>query len=91
MNSDSNGNVAPPEQSRVKRHLEKTWPIGEQLKNDKAEDLFQWIGKCISEVVEDGIKKWGPEQREELPLGVTFSFPMMFVSPLTKLTQLIIK
>ncbi|TVY81356.1 Pre-mRNA-splicing factor cef1 [Lachnellula suecica] len=75
-NGDTNENGAT-EGSCVKKHLEKSWPIGEQLKNDKAEDLFKWIGTCIAEVVRDGIKTWGPETREELPLGVTFSFPMI--------------
>lgn len=68
------------EGSRVVRHLEKSWPIGEQLKQDKAEDLFGWIGKCIAEVVQDGSKKWPGEIHGTIPLGVTFSFPMMLLS-----------
>ncbi|CAL3962863.1 unnamed protein product [Diplocarpon coronariae] len=63
--------------SRVHRHLEKSWPIGEQLKNDQAEDLFKWIGGCIAEVVQDGCRAWPGELSEEIALGVTFSFPMM--------------
>lgn len=64
--------------SRVVRHLEKSWPIGEQLKQNKdAEDLFQWIGKCMVEVVQDGCKKWPGEMHGTIPLGVTFSFPMI--------------
>ncbi|TVY46188.1 Hexokinase [Lachnellula occidentalis] len=77
VNGDLNGTGDYQHGSRVKRYLEKAWPIGEQLKNNKAEDLFQWIGKCIAEVVQDGARKWGPEKREALPLGVTFSFPMI--------------
>ncbi|TVY34501.1 Hexokinase [Lachnellula subtilissima] len=77
VNGNTNGNGDYQYGSRVKRYLEKSWPIGEQLKNNKAEDLFQWIGKCIAEVVQDGIREWGPEKREALPLGVTFSFPMI--------------
>jgi hexokinase len=65
--------------SRVQRLLEKVWPIGEQLKNDKAEDLFAWIGKCIAEVIQDGCLAWPGELPEIVPLGVTFSFPMMSV------------
>ena len=80
VKGNSNGNGDYQHGSRVKRYLEKAWPIGEQLKNNKAEDLFQWIGKCIADVVQDGTQEWGPEKREALPLGVTFSFPMMWAS-----------
>lgn len=73
------GNVQYPPSSRVKRHLEKAWPIGEQLKHNQADGLFAWIGKCIAEVVQDGCRAWPGELSEEIPLGVTFSFPMMFV------------
>ena len=65
--------------SRVIRQLEKAWPIGEQLKNDQAEDLFAWIGRRIAEVVRDGFSAWPGELPEVVPLGVTFSFPMKFV------------
>ncbi|RFU29482.1 hypothetical protein B7463_g6856, partial [Scytalidium lignicola] len=64
-------------ESRVRRLLEKSWPIGEQLKNEKPEDLFSWIGKCVAEVIKNGLKVWGSEMEEEIPMGVTFSFPMM--------------
>jgi hexokinase len=67
------------ERSRVVRHLEKSWPIGEQFKNNKAEDLFTWIGKCIADVVQDGCLAWPGEIPHEIPLGVTFSFPMKCV------------
>jgi hexokinase len=71
------------ERSRVVRHLEKSWPIGDQLKHDKPADLFAWIGECIAGVVRDGLKKWPGELGEEVALGVTFSFAMKFVlSPL---------
>ncbi len=70
-----------PDRSRVQRHLEKCWPIREQLKSDKADDLFAWIGRRIAEVVKDGCAVWPGELPEELPLGVTFSFPMMSVKP----------
>ncbi|KAH6723174.1 hexokinase-7 [Leptodontidium sp. MPI-SDFR-AT-0119] len=65
------------ERSRVRRHLEKSWPIGEQLKHNKAEDLFAWIGKCIAEVVQDGCLTWPEDLPDEIPLGITFSFPMI--------------
>jgi hexokinase len=65
------------DKSCVTRSLEKSWPIGEQLKREKAEDLFAWIGDRIAEVVEDGLRVYGESLPEELLLGVTFSFPMM--------------
>jgi hexokinase len=66
----------------VKRSLEKSWPIREHLKHENAEDLFAWIGDCIAEVVEDGLQVFGEELPEELPMGVTFSFPMMYLTSL---------
>ena len=64
---------------RVRRTLEKAWPIGEHLKIDKTEDLFAWIGDCIAEVVGDylGNNAGSPSAPIELGLGITFSFPMM--------------
>lgn len=74
-NGDQDGSLL--HKSRVHQTLEKSWPIGEQLKHEKAEDLFAWIGNRIAEVIEDGVKKFGSDLESELPLGVTFSFPMM--------------
>ncbi|KIX04418.1 uncharacterized protein Z518_05286 [Rhinocladiella mackenziei CBS 650.93] len=64
---------------RVRRTLEKAWPIGEHLKMDKTEDLFAWIGDCIAEVVGDRLTSdmGRVPVPEELPMGITFSFPMM--------------
>ncbi|KAK2736477.1 hypothetical protein FQN57_000733 [Myotisia sp. PD_48] len=65
---------------RVKRTLEKAWPIGEHLKMDKAEDLFLWIGDCMAEIVADSLASdmaTGKPVPEELEMGITFSFPMM--------------
>jgi hexokinase len=67
---------------RIRRTLEKAWPIGEHLKMDQAEDLFAWIGDCIAEVVSDSLKNESSKLvdiPDELDLGITFSFPMMFV------------
>jgi hexokinase len=64
-------------ESRVHSSLEQSWPIGEHLKQEKAEDLFGWIGDRIADVVEDGVKRYGSDLPDELPMGVTFSFPMM--------------
>ena len=64
---------------RVRRLLEKAWPIGEHLKMDQTEDLFAWIGDCIAEVVGDKLAadagKIPPPK--DLQMGITFSFPMM--------------
>ena len=64
---------------RVRRTLEKAWPIGEHLKMDKAEDLFAWIGDCMAEVVADRVasESGRADLIPELELGITFSFPMM--------------
>jgi len=64
---------------RVRRTLEKAWPIGEHLKIDKTEDLFAWIGDCIAEVVGDYLSNDAGSRTmpEFLDLGITFSFPMM--------------
>lgn len=66
---------------RVRRTLEKAWPIGEHLKMDKTEDLFAWIGDCIAEVVGDRLSadSGRVDAPEELNMGITFSFPMMYV------------
>ncbi|ETI20850.1 hypothetical protein G647_07193 [Cladophialophora carrionii CBS 160.54] len=64
---------------RVRRTLEKAWPIGEHLKMDKTEDLFAWIGDCIAEVVGDRLTSDNGKVPvpEELAMGITFSFPMI--------------
>ncbi|CAG8335213.1 unnamed protein product [Penicillium salamii] len=75
----SHDTIRKAQRQRVKRTLEKAWPIQEHLKMDKAEDLFSWIGDCIAEVVakslsSDATKKDIPA---ELDMGITFSFPIM--------------
>ncbi|KAF2459058.1 hypothetical protein BDY21DRAFT_200090 [Lineolata rhizophorae] len=66
----------------TRRSHEKAWPIEEHLKMDKAEDLFRWIGDCIAEVVQEAIGGASGTKRDEhalgdeIPLGITFSFPM---------------
>ncbi|EEP75515.1 conserved hypothetical protein [Uncinocarpus reesii 1704] len=72
--------IRKAQRHRVRRTLEKAWPIGEHLKTDKAEDLFLWIGDCMAEVVADSLAvefSNGLEMPEELEMGITFSFPMM--------------
>ena len=70
--------IIKAQRPRVRRTLEKAWPIGEHLKIDKVDDLFAWIGDCIAEVVTDKLNADGEKLGvpDELPMGVTFSFPM---------------
>lgn len=71
--------IKKAQRPRVRRTLEKAWPIGEHLKMDKAEDLFSWIGDCIAEVVSDRLSSDTHKMKvpDELVMGITFSFPMM--------------
>ncbi|KPM39798.1 hypothetical protein AK830_g6791 [Neonectria ditissima] len=62
---------------RVQRLMEKSWPIDDHLKNENSDSLFLWIGKCIAEVIRDGCKALGLPADRKIPLGVTFSFPMV--------------
>ncbi|KAI9683602.1 MAG: hypothetical protein M1829_004906 [Trizodia sp. TS-e1964] len=79
---------APAERPRIRRTFERAWPIGEPLKKDKSEDLFLWIGDCIAEVVADGVSALARDTAnagdalaaacpQEIPMGITFSFPMI--------------
>ncbi|KAL5390672.1 hypothetical protein DPSP01_001745 [Paraphaeosphaeria sporulosa] len=65
---------------KIKRSYDKSWPIGEHLKMDQAEDLFAWIGDCIAEVITDALEDIPASVEapfgDELLLGITFSFPM---------------
>ena len=88
--SESDGNeksrdaLKKAQRPRIRRTLEKAWPIGEHLKMDQAEDLFAWIGDCIAELVTDSLKNESTrldDIPDELDLGITFSFPMMYVGP----------
>ncbi|KAI0175736.1 MFS general substrate transporter [Hypoxylon sp. FL1284] len=61
----------------LRRLLEKSWPISDVLKSENADSLFKWIGSCIAEVVRDGCETFSLPRDQELPMGVTFSFPMV--------------
>ncbi|KAJ2971263.1 hypothetical protein NUW58_g9466 [Xylaria curta] len=63
--------------SNLRRVLEKSWPIQETLKNEKPDSLFAWIGSCIAQVVREGVEVFGLERGREIPMGVTFSFPVV--------------
>jgi hexokinase len=66
--------------AKIKRSCDKSWPIGDHLKMDQAEDLFLWIGDCIAEVITDSLNdtstKNSESSSEDILLGITFSFPM---------------
>ncbi|KAK3486034.1 actin-like ATPase domain-containing protein [Neurospora hispaniola] len=61
---------------RLNRLLEQSWPILDHLKHENSEHLFGWVGEHIAQVVRKGCETWGLSSDEELPMGVTFSFPM---------------
>lgn len=75
----SRDTIRKAQRQRVRRTLERAWPIQEHLKMDKAEDLFAWIGDCIAEVVAESLRSDATRNDvpEELDLGITFSFPIM--------------
>ncbi|KAI1774096.1 hexokinase-7 [Hypoxylon cercidicola] len=82
VNGDyTNGNQettpASESTSNLRRVLEKSWPISDVLKNENADSLFRWIGSCIAEVVREGCEAFDIPRDRELPMGVTFSFPMV--------------
>ncbi|KAF3767453.1 hypothetical protein M406DRAFT_69597 [Cryphonectria parasitica EP155] len=66
--------------SRLQRLLEQSWPIGEHLKNENPESLFSWIGQSIATVVRRAQEEWGFGPDSALPMGVTFSFPVVQTS-----------
>lgn len=75
-----NGNPEAPgsnPEPNLRRILEKSWPILDVLKNENADSLFKWIGSCIAEVVREGCETFNLPRDQELPMGVTFSFPMV--------------
>jgi hexokinase len=78
---ESRDTIRMAQRQRVRRTLEKAWPIQEHLKMDQAEDLFSWIGDCIAEVVADSLTSDATkgEIPMELEMGITFSFPIMYV------------
>ena len=69
------GDNKKPSPRFLKTH-EKSWPIEDHLKMDKAEDLFAWVGACVANVIRSGYQELSAAEREELIIGITFSFPM---------------
>ncbi|KUI55109.1 Hexokinase-1 [Cytospora mali] len=81
---EANGNSAHGEHDspRLHRCLERSWPIGEHLKNENADGLFSWIGQCVADVLGAACKASLHESADDwsvgvTPMGVTFSFPMV--------------
>ena len=71
----------------LRRTYDRSWPIEDRFKVDNADDLFAWIGSCILGVVEACQEDLDQEPRngftalgDVLPIGVAWSFPMMYVS-----------
>ncbi|CAN8103067.1 unnamed protein product [Discula destructiva] len=69
--------LEPSPLPRIRRHFEQSWPIGEHLKNENAPKLFSWIGQRIAEVVGNACRERKLNRDNILPMGVTFSFPMV--------------
>ncbi|OGM41642.1 hexokinase family protein XprF [Aspergillus bombycis] len=77
--SEKSTTIRRAQRQRVRRTLERAWPIQEHLKMDNAEDLFSWIGDRIAEVVAESLSSDATKGKvpEELEMGITFSFPIM--------------
>ncbi|KAK0377951.1 hexokinase-1 [Colletotrichum limetticola] len=60
---------------------EEAWPIDDRVKADAKGDpqlLFDWIGARIASVVRNARKEsLLPDDDESIPMGITFSFPMI--------------
>ena len=64
----------------IRKCYGRSWPIDDHLKAEKAEDLFTWVGDCLAEVVRARVGDASTcDLPNEIPLGITFSFPMMYV------------
>jgi len=69
---------ASPE--NIQKKFGRSWPIDDHLKAENAEDLFNWVGDCLAEVVRARFGDASTDNLpDEIPLGITFSFPMMYV------------
>lgn len=66
-----------PNGSRLHKSFEKSWYIDEDLKKEHPQKIFNWIGSCIIDVMSN--KRSFPDGYDEefLPVGITFSFPMI--------------
>ena len=64
--------------ARVRRTLEKAWPIEEHLRKDHSADLFTWIGDCIAEVVADRLTNPSEERIDQITTGISFCLPIKY-------------
>ncbi|KAK3307563.1 uncharacterized protein B0T15DRAFT_182400 [Chaetomium strumarium] len=71
------GDGFTPSSHQLNRLLEQSWPIQEHLKNENSDSLFSWIGERVAQVVREGCETLGISRDDELPMGITFSFPMV--------------
>ena len=70
------------ESTRLNIFQSSIWPVPDHLKAEKVESLFDWVAECIASVVCTYFSLCSHSEAEEisrdgLPLGVTFSFPMI--------------
>ena len=64
----------------IQKKFGRSWPIDNHLKAENADDLFIWVGDCLAEVVRSRFGDVNTDKLpDEIPLGITFSFPMMYV------------
>lgn len=68
--------------ARLRIFPSSTWPVPDHLKAEKIESLFDWVAECIVSVIETYLSQCPQTAAEEisrdgLPLGITFSFPMI--------------
>ncbi|MCJ1250317.1 hypothetical protein MMC30_007543 [Trapelia coarctata] len=62
----------------VRKSYGRSWPIDDHLKAENADDLFNWVGDCLAGVVRARFRDANTEELvDEIPLGITFSFPMI--------------
>jgi hexokinase len=66
--------------ARVRRTLEKAWPISEHLRKEHSIDLFTWIGDCIAEVVADRLANPSEERIDQITTGISFCLPIKYSS-----------
>ncbi|KAJ5178599.1 uncharacterized protein N7500_001298 [Penicillium coprophilum] len=62
--------------ARVRRTLEKAWPIEDHLRKDHSVDLFTWIGDCIAEVVADRLANPSEKRIDQITTGISFCLPI---------------
>lgn len=66
-----------PNRSRLHKSFEKSWYIDEDLKKEHPQKIFNWIGSCIIDVMSNRKSSLEGYDEDFLPVGITFSFPMM--------------